>query len=197
MPEALKYSLYSDDELIACWRKDEKGVFEYIYHQHAVRLLSIAVHKTGDMAVAQELVQDTFLSLYRHKTDLKTGTHLPAYLYLALKRNILNYYRKQTTHKRYEAWVQQQASGIDHSTEYLVNTRELELLLSDHIERLPPQCRMVFKLSRLEGLTDKEIAAKMKISVNTVEQHKRKALKILRFAFRDYLGVAFLMTLLK
>lgn len=172
-------------------------MFSHFYKKNVIRLLSIAANKTGDTEVAQELVQDAFLSLYRHKHNLKDDTSLGAYLYTALKNNILNHYRKESTHKRYEAYMQRQAPVMDNSTEYNINTRELELQLLEAIEKLPPQCKTVFKMSRMDGLSDKEIAARLDISLNTVEQHKRKALRILRLAFKDYLGIALAIGLLK
>lgn len=160
-------------------------------------MLNIAVQKTGNKEVAEELVQDAFFNLYRHKVEITDEVPIGAYLYVSLKNNILNYYRKESTHKRYEAYIKQQTTESDNTTEVAVNTRELELRIIEEIEKLPPQCKAVFRLSRFEYLTDKEIAERLEISINTVEQHKRKALRILRGAFKDYLSVAIIVHLLK
>jgi RNA polymerase sigma-70 factor (ECF subfamily) len=56
--------------------------------------------------------------------------------------------------------------------------------LREEILKLPPQCRQVFKLRREEELSNKEIARQMNISENTVEQHMRKALRLLNNALR-------------
>jgi RNA polymerase sigma-70 factor (ECF subfamily) len=64
---------------------------------------------------------------------------------------------------------------------------ELETLAKNAIEQLPPQCQMVFKLSRFENLTYAEIAMQMQISVKTVENHMIKALKVLREKLKEYL----------
>lgn len=58
--------------------------------------------------------------------------------------------------------------------------KELQTYLKARIAELPPQCRTVFLLSREAQLSNKEVAEKLNISVNTVEQHMRKALRILR-----------------
>ncbi len=198
MTRALKnYVKHTEPELIHLWKQGDEQVFEVFYHKHALKLLHIAVNKTGDKDVAEELVQDAFMSLYRHKQDITQETHLGAYLYVSLKNNILNHYRKESTHKRYESFIQQTTSEADYATETAINTRELELLIIEEIEKLPPQCKAVFKLSRFEYLSDKDIAARLDISVNTVEQHKRKALKILRGAFKNYLSIAIIMHLLR
>jgi RNA polymerase sigma factor (sigma-70 family) len=105
-----------------------------------------------------------------------------AYLYVILKNNILNYYRKEVSRKRYQEYAAQ-LPQFDYSTQVTVESRELEKQLSNEIEKLPPKCRAVFKLSRHEHLSNKEIAARLGISENTVEQHMRKALRDLRSAF--------------
>ncbi|WP_256006858.1 RNA polymerase sigma factor [Pedobacter deserti] len=191
------YSSYSEQQLISLWQHGNDHVFEAFYQKHAVKLLKIAVHKTGDRNVAEELVQDSFLSLYRHKADITEQSHIGAYLYIALKNRILNYYRKENTHKKYEAYVKQHTREQDSSTELTIDTRDLELRIIEEIEKLPSQCKTVFRLSRFEYLSDKEIAARLNISVNTVEQHKRKALRILRGSLQEYLTLAFVVHLLE
>jgi RNA polymerase sigma-70 factor (ECF subfamily) len=63
---------------------------------------------------------------------------------------------------------------------------ELQHFLNQTIEELPPKRKEVFKLSRIEGLTYREIADRMKISENTVDVQIRKALGFLRNAFENY-----------
>ncbi|QIL37902.1 RNA polymerase sigma-70 factor [Pedobacter sp. HDW13] len=193
----IDYNNYTEQELIELWKMGNDDVFELFYNKHVIKLLNIARLKTGNMAVAQELVQDTFLSLHKKKLEIQQQTNLIAYLYIALKKNILNYYRKESVHKKYETYIQSHSSELDNSTEWSINTKELELQIIEEIEKLPPQCSKVFKLSRIDGMSDKEIAATLNISVNTVEQHKRKALRILRTAFKEYLGTALVMYLLR
>jgi RNA polymerase sigma-70 factor (family 1) len=161
-----------------------------LYLQHSVQLLAVAMNKTGDRDAAQELVQDTFINLYQHKNSLAENTSIRAYLYVILKNKIINHYRLATVHQKYADYVAYHQPAASVSPLALVETRELEKLLKDEIEKLPPQCRMVFKLSREKYLSDKEIAVELDISVNTVEQHKRKALRLLRGALSGYLEIA-------
>lgn len=64
---------------------------------------------------------------------------------------------------------------------------EMERILQQAIESLPERCREIFRLSRMEGLQNKEIAARLGISVNTVEGQMSIALRKLRVALKDYL----------
>ena len=74
--------------------------------------------------------------------------------------------------------------GTSESDAYAyMQTKELESLLTKEISKLPPQCQIVFRMRRDHDLSNKEIAGLLNISVNTVEQHMRKAIRILRIAF--------------
>jgi RNA polymerase sigma factor (sigma-70 family) len=115
-------------------------------------LTAIAFNKTGDREIAEELVQDTFINLYHSKSLLKTDTSIKAYLYVILKNKIIDYFRRVAVHQRYADYIVQH-TPLENSTPLAyVETRELERILKDAIDRLPPQCQMVFKLSREEQL---------------------------------------------
>lgn len=161
-----------------------------MYKRYAVQFLAIAINKTGDRETAQELVQESFINLYEHRASLMESTSVKAYLYVILKNKIINQYRQELLKQRYSDYIIHHTPSDDLSPLVYVETRELELQLRQAIEQLPPQCRMVFKLSREQYLSDKEIASAMDISINTVEQHKRKALRLLRGSLKYVLGFA-------
>lgn len=167
-----------------------------LYKKHSVALLAIAYNKTGNREDAKELVQESFINLYNHKEAIQENTSIRAYLYVILKNKIINLYHQAELHEKYAAYVSNQHPVVILSPLAYVETRELEGLLRAEIEKLPPQCQLVFKLSREQFLSDKEIAAEMEISVNTVEQHKRKALRLLRTSLGGFLEITAIIYLL-
>jgi len=152
-----------------------------------VKLLSIASKKVDDYETAREFVQDVFVSLFKLRDSLSPQISILAYLQVALKNRVLNHYRHQNVHKRYEQYVAQQELYAADNTIANLHSKELETHLKEEIKKLPQQCRTVFLLSREEGLPHKEIANHLNISTNTVEQHMRKALRILRTSMGNYL----------
>jgi RNA polymerase sigma-70 factor (ECF subfamily) len=161
--------------------------FEILYKKHTVKLLSIAVKKVDDYETAQELVQDVFISLFELRDSLNSKVSVQAYLYIALKNRILNHYRHQSVQKRYEQYMALYQPAATENVVSQLQGKELEMQINEEIKKLPLQCRTVFLLSRKEGLPYKEIATQLDISVNTVEQHMRKALRILRTSMGNYL----------
>lgn len=145
--------------------------------------------KTGDRDLARDLVQESFINLYQHKDQIEESTSIKAYLYVILKNRVINSYQKSVTYRKYDHYLHSLPVTPPLSPLAYVESRELEQQIANEIENLPPQCQLVFKLSRGKYLSDKEIATELNISVNTVEQHKRKALQKLRVSLGEYLGL--------
>ncbi|PSL49894.1 RNA polymerase sigma-70 factor (ECF subfamily) [Chitinophaga niastensis] len=168
-----------------------------IYTRHYIRLLNLAHKKTGNMEASQELVQDVFLSLYRQLSSLQEQTVLENYLFIATRNRIFNYHRQLLLQLKKEAVLRNHLPVNSGDSQEALELKELEIRLRAKIQALPPQCRTVFLLSREEQLSNKEVAERMNISVNTVEQHMRKALRILRASFNDELTLILLLLLLQ
>ncbi len=168
-----------------------------IYTRHFIRLVNLAYKKTGNMEASQELVQDVFLSLYRQLSRLPEQTVLENYLFIATRNRIYNYHRHQLLQLKKEALLRDNYAPSSGASPDRLELKELESLLRNKIQQLPDQCRKVFLLSREEQLSNKEVAERLHISVNTVEQHMRKALRILRASFNDELSLMLLLLLLK
>jgi RNA polymerase sigma-70 factor (family 1) len=171
---------HNDSELILLWQQGNDGAFEAVYKRYSMQLLGIAMQKTGDRETARELVQETFLVLVNNKSASHQLTSLIAYLYTILKNKILDAYKHNLVHQKFEDHHAYRFNEADNSTTAWIESRELEKRLNEEIEKLPPQCGRVFILSRKNYLSNKEIASFLQISENTVEQHMRKALRILR-----------------
>ncbi|MGN7992304.1 MULTISPECIES: RNA polymerase sigma-70 factor [Chitinophaga] len=173
--------------MLRSWQNGDEKAFDQLYARHYIRLVNLACKKTGNMEASQELVQDVFLSLYRQQSRLPENTVLENYLFIATRNRIYNYHRQQLLQLKKEALLREHympASGIGPDK---LELKELEIKLRRKIQQLPDQCRAVFLLSREEQLSNKEVAERLHISVNTVEQHMRKALRILRASINDEL----------
>ncbi|WP_262713227.1 RNA polymerase sigma-70 factor [Chitinophaga japonensis] len=174
---------------MALFKQGDEKAFDTIYERHFIRLVNIAHKKTGQLEAAQELVQDLFMALYRQLPGLHEHTVLENYLFVALRNRVYNYHRQQLAQlKKEQAFIQDMPAGV-RDAGGLLELKEMEMLLQHKIQELPAQCRTVFLLSRENQLTNKEVAERLNISVNTVEQHMRKALRILRSSLGNELAL--------
>jgi RNA polymerase sigma-70 factor (family 1) len=176
----------SDAELILRWQQGDERSFEIIYKKYVLVLLAQAMRKTNDRVISEEIVQNTFITLYKHKNEAARIVSIGAWLYTILKNKILDHYKHEAVVRKHEDFYAARSSPGIYNMEARLEAKELEVLLLDIIEGLPSRCKEIFKLSRLEYLSNKEIASRLHISENTVEQHMRKALKILRSTLVTY-----------
>lgn len=172
----------TDLELIQLWQNGDEKAFAFIHKRYSVQLLRVAMNKTGNREAAEEIVQDVFITLFKNKSKSGSIDCLIAYLYSILKNKVLDYNRHNLTHRKHETQVIKQFTDADDTMLSTLETKYLEREIADQVEKLPPKCKKVFKLSRQNYLPNKEIAALLHISENTVEQHMRKAIRILKIA---------------
>ena len=111
-------------------------------------------------------------------------------LYRAIQNECLNYLRSTGTIDipRYEISEMDKQEAVEDNDPYsILSIFEIERITENTIEELPDQCKSIFKLSRINGLKNQEIADKLDISVRTVETQIYRALKILKSRLKDYL----------
>ena len=142
-----------------------------------------------DKDEAEEIVQSTFLSVWEKKeiTEIRTG--IKPYLYAMVRNACLNLIKHEKIKQKHVASELVMAERSVESVSRTVMATELETRISEAMEKLPEQCRLIFKLSRFEELKYAEIAEQLDLSVKTVENQMGKALKIMREQLKDYLPV--------
>lgn len=148
-------------------------------------MLRIAIQKTNDRETSKEMVQETFITFFKQKNYAGQINSVLAYLYVILKNRLLDQHRHDLINKAYQNYAMYEYTNHSDENEIQnqLESKELELRLSEEIKKLPQQCGNVFRLRREQELSNKEVAALLNISENTVEQHMRKALRLLRVAF--------------
>ncbi|MCI0921908.1 RNA polymerase sigma factor [Sphingobacterium rhinopitheci] len=160
---------------------DERA-FAILYDFFAEDLIRHILSKVANKQVAEDILHDLFLTLWRNRLRLTDIESLPAYLYSSCRYLILAYYRKQL--KEGNSIDLHELDILDDSVslEDRIHYRYVIDIVSNEIENLPVKCREIFKLSRSEYLSNREIAERMNISVSTVEKHINKAISRLRNA---------------
>ena len=170
----------SDYELIVMWKSGDDRAFETLYKRYAVQLLTLALNKTSDREIAKEIIQDASLSLFLKKNTADSIKNLSAFLYTTVKHKIIDHYRRKKSVMRFQEENQYLLTDTDYSTIQAIEFRELKAHIAVQVDGLPKKCKNVFVLSRDHHMTNKQIAMQLEISENTVEQHIRKAIRLLR-----------------
>jgi RNA polymerase sigma-70 factor, ECF subfamily len=144
------------------------------------------------MDEAEDIVQQSFITIWQKQSELQIETSLKAYLYKLVYNASLNRVKQKKVRQSYSNEVQ--AVSAYPSAE-LGHQKELETRIDWALSQLPEQCAKVFRLSRYEQMKYQAIANELNISIKTVEHHIGKALKVMRELLKDYLPVLTLFLL--
>lgn len=162
----------------------EKGI-EILFEQYFKLLCLRAIRVVKHQEVAEDLVQELFLEIWNKRETINIKSSFKSYLSRSIVNRSLNWLRAN------KQIFEDAETGLMHTTDnYSISAElqkeELETYINGCIDDLPEKCRQVFVLSRFEQLSYKEIAAKLEISVKTVENQISKALKLLRSRLETY-----------
>lgn len=159
--------------------------FEKIYRLYFKKVFGICFSKTQDERLAQDMAQDIFLSLWKRKEDLVLKAPIEHYLVRCAKLEVMSYYRTKANRSGKILQIPK-IYGVDNTTENQVIYNELEDTINMTVDNLPEKSKKVFRLSREEGMTNKEIAKNLNISEKGVEYHISKSLSFLRKNIESY-----------
>jgi RNA polymerase sigma-70 factor (family 1) len=174
------YTTLNDAELLALLRKDDEAAFTEIYNRYWKSLFAVAANKLGNLYEAEELVQDIFLDLWKRRNELDITNSLSSYISVAVNYKVINILARRSLSQRYSKELSHKKAHIDNGTEQWLQFEELRERLERSVAGLPEKCRLVFRLSREKGMSQKEIATTLNIAEKTVESHLSKALQSLR-----------------
>lgn len=155
----------------------EKDWFKAIFDEHYEFIRNYLFYLSGNIDVAEDIVQDVFMKVWEIREKINDETLKP--LLFRIARNLYyNTYKKKSLDIRF---VNDSVSGKENdSPEFLLEMKEFNDKLQSAIADLPEHCRTIFLMSRIDELKYHEIAENLKISVKAVEKQVSKALKLLR-----------------
>jgi len=175
----------------------DEDAFKYFFDTYYDDLCNFVNGYLRDEKLSEDIVQDIFIYLWEKKDSLSSDCSIKSYLYSASKNKSLNYLRNAKNKNRIaENFILQSDSVSNESADQFLEFEELKKILCNAVEKLPPQCKTVYRLSRDGGLTYKEISEKMGIAVKTVENQMSIAIKKIKDILQPYYDQIFIFFLL-
>jgi RNA polymerase sigma-70 factor (ECF subfamily) len=158
-------------------REGDQKAFQSIVYEYSDRLLTFSVGFVRKYEIAEEIVSDAFVSLWNQRDKISNIRDLRSYLYILVRNGSISHLRKMNGRKEI---------SIDDIQEYYTLpvtgpetedfTEEILNQINKAIEQLPPKCKMVFTLAKIQGMKYKEISDILDISVKTINNHIANAL---------------------
>ncbi len=193
-----------EKHIILGLQNGDEETYIFLFREYYIALCSYSRRYVGRKDIAEEIVSETFFKVWQNRKKIQIATSIKAYLFQAVCNNSLNYLRKIKKEESLEDYFLDTSSeniGFDISP---MEIQEQSLLMEDvfsqvenAINDLPPQQQKAFRLKRIEGKKNKEVAEIMDLSLKTVEMHLSKAILNLRNNLKDLLPAFLLFLLLK
>lgn len=178
----------------------KEKAYEFLYDYHYPALCHIAEQYVKDVFLAETIVSDVIFHIWEIRFTLFINTSIRSYLAQSVRNRCLNYLNAQVQ-QREKVLNKGNLTDIPlvkyiQSDDYPLGrllVDELEDEIKAAIDRLPEECRRVFRLSRFEGKKNQEIAHDLGISINTVKYHIKRALALLEEDLHKYLLALFVI----
>ncbi len=178
----------SEETLIQRVKDADNSAFQTLFEKYQPMLYRAMYYRTSDARLAQDVVQEAFLKVWINRAKLKPHLAFYAYLLKLSKNLVLDHYKREEVRTRHQDHVRFLEERPNRDPEQDFKKQALEKRIREVVDsRLPDKCRAIFLLSRVEGMSNQEIADAMKVSKKTVENQLYRALKILRKKCAEYL----------
>ncbi len=175
----------SDYQLMESLRNGDLEAFDLVYKKYGDRLFGFALSYLKSKEETEELVQEVFLKIWENRKNLKKESSLKSYLFTIAYHNMCRLLRNRKIHEKYREKIgvtKVRSINPEEQYEYQTALEQVDLL----IEKLPENQRVIFRKSRMEGKSTKEIAVEMNLSPRTVDNQISLALKYLRKQIAAY-----------
>lgn len=171
--------LLDDCQLLDRLRRDDGAAFESLYNKYWKRLYDFAYSKTRDTNVAEEILQDLFVTVWEKRESLQVA-NFQSYLFAAVRNRVIDHYKEK---------IFSELENIEtpSAPDYPIFLDELEAAMQVAIAKLPEKTRQIFLLNRFENKTARQISAQLHIPERTVEYHITQALRALRILLKEYI----------
>lgn len=184
-----------ESKLMTLLADGSEYAFKILYNRYSNRIYRHAVRYLKSPTLAQEIVQDVFLSLWFERTKMKADSPVEAWLITVAKNKLINQFRKLANENIATVLFDNEISTGKLESERRVVYNELEKQASSVINLLPQMQKQVYYFAKVENLSYNEIADRLKISPLTVKTHMARALYNIRKALKQYGIIASLILL--
>lgn len=182
--------------LIAELKRGSKEAFDRIYRLYAGRLLGYCLQYAKCREDAEEMVQDVFVSLWKHRESIRQEETLRSLLFTMSRHRVINAWRATLNSPVYEDYVNYRNEYVENEGCRRMEYEEYVRVVKAAIGRLPSTQQQVIRLSRFDLLSNKEIAVRLSLSEQTVRNQLSMGLKALRVWLEESLPVAVVMMIL-
>ncbi len=171
-----------DSDLLLRLRRGSQSAFDVLFRRFHPALCFFAKRLALSLppGEAEEIVLDAFLKLWQRREHFSDLQAVKAFLYITTRNTCLNQLDKAQVRQRKHTQYLRTVDDIEDAVVEEIIYTEVLREVSQAIETLPEQCQRIMKMAYEEGLTAKEIAASLNITISTVNNQKSRGVSLLK-----------------
>lgn len=182
----MSHPMKSDKELALSLMQDSESAFREFYIRYKDRLWNYAFSFLKSKEESNDIVQEVFIRFWEMRAFIDPELSISSFLYTITKNRILNHFRDMDVEIQFKKALLVKLPVETDSIESDLIFTEYKKILTDAIEKLPPQRQRIFNMSRVEHKSHKEIASQLGISVSTVQEHISESLRFIKMYFSKH-----------
>lgn len=172
--------LPNERELFARMATGDEAAFADIFFHYIPFLQPHIFKMTRSEEATQDIIHDTFLSLWTRREKMPEVENFKSYIFTISTNKTYDWLKKEAKERQAIAGARVRTMHFENTTEETIDFNQSAEFINKAVNQLPPQRKLVFKLSREEGLSHEEIAERLNISKNTVSNHLTEALRFIK-----------------
>ncbi|MBV7529170.1 RNA polymerase sigma factor [Chitinophaga sp. sic0106] len=172
-------SLSNEAELLSDLRLGNEAAFTALYYHYSPGLYVVVQGMIKDEAATTDIIQEIFSGIWKNRTEIQIA-NFAGYLVRAGQNRVFNYFRQLQQDKLRQDQFRQYAEAHYSHIEEALHYQESRDMLEDLLQKLPPQQARAYRLCRIDGLSNREAAAQLGISIYTVKEYLKEANRKIR-----------------
>lgn len=176
------------DKIIAELAQGKSSSLDELFYYYYPRLYNFSKTFLKSEDGIDDVLQEVFIKIWQNRENIKSKTTFNAYIYTITRNLLFNELRSRLNNQKTRDELEKLSVAGEYESFGEAEFNDLKEKIEKVIDELPPRQREIFKLSRTEGLSHKEIADKLKITAKTVEYHITQSTSFIKQKLRS-LGI--------
>ena len=176
---------YNENELASRLAAGDEKAFVQIYNKYWNKIYYLALVYLKSIQLAEDAVQEVFLKLWTSRRQVADVQNLEAFIFIVGRNQVIDAFKRKATMQAFSHEASDWLPDDFLLPHDQVDLKLLKKKISDAVEKLPPQQKKIFKMTREEGLSHEEIAQRLGIDKKTVKNHIVRALNTLRSVLHE------------
>ena len=172
--------LQNEKELFVQMARGSEAAFTKIFYHYTPQIYHFILGKTKSEEITEEILQEVFIKVWNKREKFEEVTNFEDYLFTIAANNTYNFLRRMVNDEKLKKKVWESIQNFSNITEETLDLKESRALIDKAVDKLSPQKKKIFILSREQGLSHAEIAEQLNISPSTVNNQLTEALRFIK-----------------